>query len=221
MKPYKAVLFDLDGTLLDTIDDLADAMNSVLTDMNLPTYPVAEYNFLVGDGIRVLAERVLPAARQDEETIARCVDGMRAAYERRWANKSKPYDGVPALLDALTERGLTLVVLSNKPDEFTKKVVARLLSGWHFEEVVGARPEVPIKPDPAGAIEITQILDIPPDQFLYLGDTNTDMKTAVAAGMYPVGALWGFRPAEELTAAGARTLIKHPMELEQIVNGDW
>lgn len=220
MISYKAVLFDLDGTLVDTIDDLADSMNSVLADMNLPTYTVAEYNFLVGDGIRVLAERVLPADRQDGATVARCVAGMRAAYEQRWANKSRPYDGIPELLDVLTKRGMTRVVLSNKPDDFTKKVVATLLPDWQFEQVVGVRPEGPIKPDPTGAFEIAQSLKISPDQILYLGDTNTDMKTAVAAGMYPVGVLWGFRPAEELTAAGAQTLIAHPMELFQFLNCD-
>ena len=210
---YQAVLFDLDGTLLDTIDDLADAMNTSLAAMGLPQHGVDRYKVMVGDGMEILARRVLPADRLDEASVARCMAGMREAYEQRWHANSRPYDGIPELLDALTDLKLPCVVLSNKPHDFTEKVVATLLPDWRFACVLGARPGVPIKPDPSGALEIASQLGLTPERFLYLGDTNTDMQTAVAAGMYPVGVLWGFRSAEELTAAGARTLISHPMEL--------
>jgi phosphoglycolate phosphatase len=188
-------------------------MNSVLEGMGFPQHPLAAYRYFVGDGVEMLAQRVLPADSRDDAAIARCVQGMREAYERRWAAKSRPYEGMPELLDALTRRGVIMAVLSNKPHAFTEKVVATLLPRWRFARVLGARPGVPKKPDPAAALEIARQLDVPPGRFLYLGDTNTDVRTAIAAGMYPVGALWGFRTAEELTAAGARTLIRHPMEL--------
>lgn len=210
-------MFDLDGTLLDTIDDLADSMNVSLSSMGLPTYPVDRYKVMVGDGIKILAQRALPTERQDEASIARCMAGMRDAYEQRWHAKSRPYDGIPELLNALTDLGFPCVVLSNKPHDFTEKVIATLLPAWRFACVLGARPGVPTKPDPSGALEIASQLGVAPERFLYLGDTNTDMQTAVAAGMYPVGVLWGFRSAEELTVAGARTLIARPMELMRMI----
>ena len=192
-------------------------MNVSLSSMGLPTYPVDRYKVMVGDGIKILAQRALPTERQDEASIARCMAGMRDAYEQRWHAKSRPYDGIPELLNALTDLGFPCVVLSNKPHDFTEKVIATLLPAWRFACVLGARPGVPTKPDPSGALEIASQLGVAPERFLYLGDTNTDMQTAVAAGMYPVGVLWGFRSAEELTVAGARTLIARPMELMRMI----
>jgi len=213
----KAVVFDLDGTLLDTLDDLADSMNAALSVMGLPLHPTDTYRFMVGDGIETLARRVLPANRQDEESIRICVAGMGEAYEQRWHAKSSPYPGIAQLLDTLTATGIVMTVFSNKPHKFTVKVIDALLPQWRFALVIGAKAGVPKKPDPFGALEIAQHLRIPPREFLYVGDTDTDMRTAVAAGMYPVGALWGFRSAEELETAGAKTLISHPMDLMKLI----
>ena len=130
-----------------------------------------------------------------------------------WAVKTRPYPGVPDLLTGLSRRALPMAVLSNKPDEFTQLCVTRLLRGWHFQAVQGATPELPRKPDPRGALAIAARMGVAPGEILYLGDTNTDMQTAVAAGMFPVGALWGFRTAEELLAAGAAALAKTPTEV--------
>lgn len=214
---FNAVLFDLDGTLLDTIEDLADSTNAVLADMGLPVRPVSAYRYFVGDGVQNLIRRALPESRRSADTIARAVEAMGAHYERRWACKTRPYDGVPEMLDTLARRGLTLTVLSNKPDEFARLCVAHLLPLWRFAVVLGARTGVPVKPHPAAAIEVAERIGIPPGEFLYLGDTNTDMQTALAAGMYPVGAVWGFRTAEELREAGARELIERPMDLCALV----
>ena len=127
--------------------------------------------------------------------------------------KTRLYDGVPEMLDALTGRGLRIAVVSNKPDDFTKQCVAYFLPNWRFDAVIGQRDEIPHKPDPAGALEAAERLNIHTGDCLYLGDSAVDMKTAVAAGMFPVGALWGFRSAKELRENGAQVLIKRPLEV--------
>ncbi len=221
---FSAVLFDLDGTLLDTLEDIADSMNHVLRERALPEHPVEAFKYYIGDGIETLVRRVLPEGKATPELVADCGAGMRAEYGRRWADKTRPYEGVPELLDALSARAVPMAVLSNKPDDFTRLCVDRLLPRWHFAHVRGSRRDVPRKPDPAGALDIARLFHVDPSQVVYLGDTNTDMQTAVAAGMHPIGALWGFRTAEELLANGARALIARPIDLMDVVdpaqNGD-
>jgi len=213
MNNFKALLFDLDGTLLDTLEDLAESMNMVLRTMHCPTHAVAAYRYFVGDGMKTLALRVLPPDRQDQHSINLCLKGMASEYGRRWHEKTRLYKGIPQLLTALQESGLRLTILSNKPDDFTKNCVKYFLSRWSFAAVEGAKSGVPKKPDPAGALTIAQALKLEPEEFLYLGDTNTDMQTASSAGMYPAGALWGFRTAPELKNSGAKLLLKSPEEL--------
>jgi len=210
---FKAVLFDLDGTLLDTLDDLADSMNAVLKQLGFPTHKTEAYKYFVGEGMVVLCQRALPDAYRDKTTIERCRRGMHEEYGKRWAIKTKPYVGIHELLDALTVRNIKIAVLSNKVDDFTKLTVARLLPKWHFDIITGHRRDVPRKPDPAGAIRIARQMELAPAKFVYLGDTAIDMKTAIAAGMYPVGALWGFRTKEELVKNGAKLIITRPIEL--------
>jgi phosphoglycolate phosphatase len=142
---------------------------------------------------------------------------MQQTYERNWNVKSRPYPGIPELLDALTARGMKMAVLSNKPHDLTQKVIEMLLPSWRFEAVMGERPPIPRKPDPSSALEIASRLGVEPAGFLYMGDTATDMRTANAAGMYAVGALWGFRNAEELIESGAKKLIAKPVELLELL----
>lgn len=210
---FKAVIFDLDGTLLDTLDDLSDSMNAVLSASSLPVHAAEAYKYFVGDGVRNLVKRALPEHLRDDLTIEKHLSEMQKEYGKRWADKTKPYEGIPELLDALKEKGVRLTILSNKVDEFTKLVVEKLLPGWKFDLVLGERKSVPKKPDPSGAFEIAKELDMPVGEFLYLGDTDVDMITANAAGMYAVGALWGFRKADELVNGGARILIPKPQTL--------
>jgi phosphoglycolate phosphatase len=210
---YRAVLFDLDGTLLDTLADLADAANAALGSLGFPEHPQEAYKYFVGDGMEVLVERALPQGIADSATRAECMARVRREYSQRWADKTRPYAGIPELLDAIVARGLATAVLSNKPEEFTRLCVSRLLPRWQFGVVMGAQPSLPRKPDPTGAREIARQLNVAPAEFVYLGDTNTDMQTAVAAGMFPAGALWGFRTAEELRASGARVLLKKPLDM--------
>jgi phosphoglycolate phosphatase len=214
---WSAVLFDLDGTLLNTLEDLADSMNAVLRGHGFPEHPVDAYRYFVGEGTEELVRRTLPSDALGAELMHRYLLDLEAEYGRRWAIKTRPYPGIPEMLDALEAQGLPKAVLSNKPDPFTRLTVARLLDPWRFHPVRGARPGVPRKPDPTGALAIAAELGTAPAACLYVGDTSTDMQTATAAGMYPVGATWGFRPAEELTDSGARRLIDHPAHLLELL----
>jgi len=216
---FQAICFDLDGTLLNTIDDLADCMNEALGQLGLPPLSVEQCKLFVGDGLRVYAERAMGPASQDEELLGRCIALTRDQYTRRWADKTRPYEGVAELLDELTARGLKMTVLSNKPDTFTKLIVEKLLPRWRFDLVWGESPQRIKKPDPTSARQMAADLGLAPADFLYLGDTNTDMQTAVAAGMFPVGALWGFRSAQELTDNGAKVLIERPMDVLALLEG--
>jgi len=214
---YKAVIFDLDGTLLDTLDDIAGSMNSVLERSGYPLHDREAYRYFVGNGMRNLVKRTLPEAMRNDEEIERCLISMYEEYSRRWDEKTTPYEGIPELLDCLEKKSLKLAVLSNKSDHFTKLMVARLLTKWKFDLVFGERPNVPQKPHPAGAFEISCLLGIPENEILYMGDTNVDMQTATAAGMYAVGVLWGFRKADELIEGGASILIHKPMDLLELL----
>ena len=210
---YKAVIFDLDGTLLNTLQDIADSVNEALSHLGFPEHGVEVYKNFVGEGRDVLAARALPDHHRDAATVTRLIEHINEGYSKRWANNTLPYQGIPDLLDALTIRNIKMAILSNKANDSTEIMVSKMLSKWHFEAVVGVSPLVAKKPDPTAALQIAQQLDIHPNEFLYLGDSDIDMKTAVGADMYPVGALWGFRSAKELLAGGAKTLIDHPNDL--------
>ena len=214
---YQAVIFDLDGTLLDTLEDLADSYNHALTKYGFPTHTTDAYRYFVGDGAVACATRALPEKNRDDETVWACLAAFREYYARNWRNKTRPYDGVPEMLDALTVRGLKLAVLSNKTQEATERCVKGLLPDWRFDMIVGHRESLPRKPDPSGALEISAELDVAPAEFLFLGDTSVDMRTAVAAGMFPVGALWGFRTEQELLESGARVVIERGIDITNLL----
>lgn len=210
---FRLVLFDLDGTLVDTLQDLADAMNAVLAARGHPTHEREPYRRFVGDGVAQLVRRALPPEAADEATVADCVDSMREEYGRRLTDASRPYPGIEALLLELRNRGLRTAVLSNKPDLATKTLVGLLFPDHPFDAVRGARSGVPLKPDPTAALEICAALGVRPQDTLYVGDTDTDMATGRAAGMVTVGVAWGFRDPDELLRAGAEHLVHRPDEL--------
>ncbi|HEB50508.1 MAG TPA: HAD family hydrolase [Desulfobulbus sp.] len=214
---FAAAIFDLDGTLLDTLDDLAGSANRVLHAFGLPGHPVESYRYFVGEGMIRLVERILPAGRRDNAFVARVAEAFREDYGRHWKDKSRMYNGVPVMLDGLAADGVKLAILSNKPHDFTRACVRDLLPGFEFDPVFGQRPGIPRKPDPAAALEIAAILGHDPADILYLGDTATDMETAVRAGMFAVGALWGFRSREELEQSGARAVAGRPEDVLQLV----
>jgi phosphoglycolate phosphatase len=214
-RDIRAILFDLDGTLADTLADLANATNWALTQLGCPTHSTDSYRYRVGDGARELCERALPADRQG--LLDEVLRLMRQHYDQHCFDLTTLYDGIPKLVSALAQRRYRLAVLSNKPDDFTKRVIARYFKPSPFDIVRGQLPNVPLKPDPTAASQIAQELGIPPAHWLYLGDTNTDMRTALAAGMHPVGALWGFRNREELVESGAEHIVAKPEEVMDLL----
>ncbi len=213
MHTYKCILFDLDGTLLDSLDDLALSMNSVLTHLGFPAHEISAYRYFVGDGMETLVRRALPPDKLHDAIISQCLSAMQQKYGEQWHRTTRPYPGIPELLDGLDALSIPKVILTNKPHAFTLQIVDRLLADWKFDRIAGARPEIPKKPDPAGALLLATEMGIKPENFVYLGDTNTDMQTACAANMFPVGALWGFRTAAELKKNGAKDLAADPLEI--------
>lgn len=210
---FQAVIFDLDGTLLNSLEDIADSMNRVLEEMGEKPHSVQSYKYFTGEGIYPMVERALPPEKKDKSTIDQCVHRMKEVYSQRWFVKSRLYAGIHHLLDELSRREVKMNVLSNKPDEFTKRVVSHFLREWRFERVMGGNSSRPKKPHPQGALQISRDLGLSPPQCLYLGDTGTDMKTARSAEMFAVGALWGFREKKELVRSGALEVVKHPSEV--------
>ncbi|MCX6567946.1 MAG: HAD family hydrolase [Candidatus Aminicenantes bacterium] len=213
---FRAVIFDLDGTLLDTIEDIAGATNQVLEARGLVPFSIEETKILVGDGIDEMVRRAFAlrgiAALSDAD-VTDIIQDYRREYQACWRRHSRPYPGVPELLGELARRGTRTAVLSNKSHAFTTAMTEELLAGSRFDLVRGAAPGVPLKPDPAPALAIAAELGVEPPACAFLGDTSVDMKTAAAAGMFAVGALWGFRTAGELLTSGAAALIASPLEL--------
>ncbi|OPX36545.1 MAG: HAD family hydrolase [Desulfobacteraceae bacterium 4484_190.2] len=210
---FRAVLFDLDGTLLNTLKDIGNAVNRVLAGKGFPVHELDAYRYFVGDGTAMLINRALPEEKRNDDVIRACITDFLEDYGKNWNVRTKPYEGIPEMLDALNDRGLKMAILSNKPHEFTKQCATELLSNWNFDVVIGQRNGVPPKPDPAGALEVAKLLNLPPADFLYIGDSGVDMKTAVASGMFPVGVLWGFRSMGELKDNGSLALVDRPSEI--------
>ncbi len=213
---FKAVLFDLDGTLVNSLEDLADCMNLVLRDHGFRQHSVEEYKNMIGNGIRRLVYESLAEDVRSDELVSECYDFMMNEYRANCITKTRPYSGVVDLLIRLSSRGIKLAVLSNKADELVRKVVSSLFPEVHFGVIMGSSAEWPRKPDPSAALEISRRFGIQPADFVYVGDTDVDMQTANRAGMYAVGALWGFRSKEELLASGAKHLINYPTDLLRV-----
>ena len=210
---YQAILFDLDGTLVDTLGDIANSTNRVLARRGFPIHPVEAYSTYLGEGAGVLIMKSLPEGHRDEAIFNECLAEFSADYQENCTLKTYLYPEIGELLDALRQRGVRLAVLSNKPHSMTQRVVAELMPRWEFEVVQGQTPEMPRKPDPAGALDAARRMGLAPADFLYLGDSDTDMQTALAAGMYAVGALWGFRSREVILAGGAQALVDTPLQV--------
>lgn len=213
---YKAVIFDLDGTLINSIEDLADSANAVLTEYNFPTFDVEAYKYKVGNGIRKLMERALPDDKKDllDEALAK----FKTIYAKHNLDKTCPYDGIMDMLHQLQAQNLPLGICTNKHDEAAKEIIKILFPNHPFTSIIGDKAGLKRKPDPGKVLAIAKEWNIKPSEIAYLGDSGVDMQTAVNAGMLPVGVLWGFRKEDELLANGAKVILHKPSELLTKVN---
>jgi phosphoglycolate phosphatase len=212
---YKAVIFDLDGTLVDTLRDLADSVNYVLGQLSLPTHSVDSYKWRVGDGARMMILRSLPENKQ--AMLDKVLPLQQAYYGEHYCDTSRPYPGVVEVVNDLKKQGFRLAVLSNKPDGHTREIVSQLFGPDMFDLVTGKREDMTLKPDPTSALWVAEQLGAAPKEIVYVGDTKVDMQTAKNAGMLAVGVTWGFRGRQELIENGADVLIDRAEQLVDLV----
>ena len=211
----KTVIFDLDGTLLDSIEDIASSMNKVLESLQLPTHKIEDYKHFVGGGVDILVENAL--SNQSKEIKDEVTKRFKVEYDGKLHSKTLPYDGIYDLLDELKKLDINLAVLSNKPHEFTVSYVNHFFKDYDFKEVHGQKEDVPKKPDPKAAIDIVKCLDSSCENTYFIGDTKIDMQTAKSANMTAIGVLWGFRDEKELRDFGADFIVSNPLEILKII----
>ncbi|MBQ8931293.1 MAG: HAD family hydrolase [Ruminiclostridium sp.] len=212
---YKAVIFDLDGTLLNTLSDLADSANHVLSELSLPTHDYESYKYFVGNGIPKLIERCLPADRQ--ELHSKALSMFSEYYALHSKDKTAPYDDIKELLYSLSEKGLKLGVITNKAHDIAVKVVEEYFGRDIFGCIRGLDDSIKAKPDPSGALSVMKCLGVTPSDVLYIGDSGVDMQTAKNAGFTPLGVLWGFRKKDELIENGAEYIARKPLDILKFI----
>ena len=213
---FKGVIFDLDGTLVNSLEDIADAMNHVLISQNYSTHSYEDYQYFIGSGLRNLVTKALPENHKNENQIDHSYDLMVQEYRTICTRKTKQYDGIFELLDQLIERGIKLSVFSNKADDLTKEITTFLFPDY-FNPIVGLTTEPLKKPNPFKALEISAVLALKPEEIIFVGDSGIDMQTATNASMYAVGVSWGYRPKDELLSHGAKKVLDHPLDLISIL----
>lgn len=214
---YSAIIFDLDGTLANTLDDIAASMNRILNMHGYPSRPVNDYKLLVGRGLDNLVKQSLPEFARNPGIVSSCLRELIIDYDKNCIVKTRLYDGIIELLNELTNRNIKLAVFSNKAEPLTIKIVSKLLPDIPFVKISGAKPGIPKKPDPAGALEIINIIKAMPEEIIYMGDSDVDMLTAGNAGMFAVGVSWGFRSREELLNNGAAIIIDEPNQILDLI----
>lgn len=214
--PKKAVIFDLDGTLINSLDDIANAMNEALRENGYGTHSVESFKHFIGTGVVNLVKNALPPENSDDERAINAVrESYRTLYEKNYLENTKPYDGITELIKSLKEKGFKIAVLSNKPHNFTVELAEHFFDEFDF--VLGQQDGVPKKPSPAGVNLILNECNLNKEDCIYLGDSGVDMQTAKAAGITAVGVLWGFREKEELLENGADYLISKPHEVLHLI----
>jgi phosphoglycolate phosphatase len=214
------LIFDLDGTLVDSLLGISLSLNKALTLSQLPNHPLPAVRGFIGNGARNLIQRAAPL--DAEEVLLDVIEqAFKADYEVNWPLGTLPYDGVLEMLEALQAEGFPLAVLSNKPHPFTTHIVEKVFPGIHFAAVLGQRPGIPHKPDPAGAVEIAATLGLPPESCIMIGDSTMDIQTGKSAGMKTIAVTWGFHDREHLLEIGATQVADTPAELQRLIkDGD-
>lgn len=211
---YKGIVLDMDGTLLNTLEDIRDSVNSVISAHGYPKRDLEAYRMGVGRGLEHLLVEVLPReAAENNALMERLTLEAREVYRKNSDVKTSLYEGIEEMLDRLATMGVEMGILTNKPQDSAQRCVDNYLDRWNFHAVVGASDALPLKPAPDGALRIAGAMDLEPSEMVFLGDSEVDMATARNAGMYPAGAKWGFRDAAILRASGARTVLANPCEV--------
>jgi len=212
----KACIFDMDGTVANTINSITYFANNALTKAGLPTIDTETYKILVGNGAKVLVERMLDTVGASRDYYDEVADEYNTKYNADFLYLTEPYEGIVDTMLKLREMGIKVTILSNKPHETALKVSDALFPEGSVDICYGAREGIALKPDPEGVFEILSDLKLEKEECLYIGDTATDMKTGKGAGLYTIGVLWGFRGREELENGGADVIISHPSEIIDI-----
>lgn len=218
MQPIRLIIFDLDGTLLNTISDLAHSTNYALKQNGFPEHPVEAYPYFVGNGINKLFERALPENEKTSENIARVREAFLPYYDKHNTDYTQPYEGIHELLQTLQSEGFMLAVASNKYQSATEKLIQKRFPDLSFTAVFGQREGIPVKPDPTIVCDILEIAGVSPNETLYIGDSGVDMQTAANSRITSIGVTWGFRPREELQTNGADYLVDSPAEILAIIH---
>lgn len=214
----KLVVFDLDGTLLNSLEDLADSANWMLQQHSFPTHPVDDYRYFVGDGMRKLIERIIPPKELNDPQISRCQHEFLDYYRIHMEDKTTVYEGITELLMELKNRGLKVAVATNKAHIAVEPLMTKYFPTIRFDALFGQREGIPVKPAPQIMFDILRHTGCEPSDTLHIGDTATDMQLAHNAGVTAVGVLWGYRPLEELEKAGAEHIIQRPLELLDLIS---
>ncbi len=211
-----AFIFDLDGTLIDSLKDISLCANKVLEEFSLPIHPLEDYRYFVGAGALTLVKNCVPKDLNEEE-IKKVLKRFIEVYDKKLQANTNPYEGIMELLSKLHKKGIKIGILSNKPHEFTVKYVEEFFSEFNIEEIHGQKEHIPKKPDPTAAINIAKSFNIPCENIYFVGDTSIDMKTAKSANMKAVGVSWGFRKVEELIKNGADYIVKKPEDILSLI----
>lgn len=213
----RAVIFDLDGTLIHSLPGIAASLNRVLEKFGMPQHPESVVRTFIGDGMSVLVERAVNREVSEQELDA-MVDGMKQDYAQSWKDGTAPYPGVVEVLEALKDQGTAIAIFSNKVHVFCQQITDILFPGITFSAVIGHRDGFAAKPDPAGALDIAELLKIPPAEIAFLGDSTIDLQTARHAGMIPIAATWGYHDAPALAAEKPPFSIDHIAELLPLID---
>lgn len=216
MKKINSVIFDLDGTLIDSIEDIADCTNEMLRNNGLGIYGLDSYIQWIGNGARILIEKAVPDVK-DDKTIDKLLEDYLEIYNEKYNIKTRIYPGMDKFLDKLVEKKIPISILTNKPHAQTIKIADYYLKNWPFKFIYGQRNGIPKKPNPTVALEIIDALKVKPSETLFVGDSSTDIKTSLAAGMQAIGVTWGYGSRESMIEAGATNLFDNAEKLFEII----